>query len=674
MRRLNFSEFIGELRRRNVYRAAVAYAMVAWLLTQVATQVFPFFDIPNAAVRILIVALLLGFPIAMLLASAYEFTPAGIVRTGDLAPTQANSARRVTGRVLDFVIIGVLILVITMLMFERRSFQANNSGAARKGIAVLPFQNLSADPENAYFAGGIQDDVLTNLAKIGDLKVISRTSVMPYANKQQNVREISKALGVTTVLEGSVRRVANRVLVSVQLIDAVKDEHIWADTFERDLSDVFAIQRDLALEIASTLQARLSANEKQRLEARPTQNGGAYLLYLRAQDGFARAQSLDDIDNVAALYERAVELDPSFALAFARLSYAFSTRYHDTRTPAVLEKARLTAREAIRLQSGLPEAHAALGYIYYWGEGNYQRALAEFAIARSGLPNDSEIFAAVAAIERRQGKWSESTADFEKCAALTPKDAFAWLNVATNYYALRDFPTAARILEHGIEVDPKFWTNRGARAFLEIDWKGDLSLLDSLVSGLPENFDPDGQVTIARLQLKLLQRRYEEAVGVVSNSSRDSFTGWVFPMTYSKAVLLGHLYRYMNDKERARAFLHEAQQIAVRSVAENPLDAPRHAILGQIYAALEQKDEAIGEGQRAVELLPESKDAFDGPMMILALAQVYAMLGQADSALPLLQHLLLTPRGVTVPMLQLDPVWDALRGDPRFQRLIEVKK
>src|SRR4029077_10717709 len=280
-----------------------------------------------------------------------------------------------------------------------------------KSIAVLPFQNLSDEKENAYFADGIQDDILTNLSKIGDLKVISRMSVMSYrGDGLRNAREIGKALGVAALLEGRVRRIGNRVRVSVQLINADNDEHIWAEDYDRDLTDVFAIQTDLAQKIASALQAKLSPNEKERIDRRPTQNPDAYLLFLQAHDYASQMDIFHQTSLKAVpLFEQAIKLDPNFALAFAGLSMAESWIYHSTDpTASWRDKARLHADEALRLQPDLPESHLALGYSYYYGDRDYERALAEFEVAKQGLPNDAQAYFAIGAIQRRQGKWTES--------------------------------------------------------------------------------------------------------------------------------------------------------------------------------------------------------------------------------------------------------------------------
>jgi TolB-like protein len=279
---MNRGNFFSELKRRNVYRAAVAYGVVAWFLTQLTTQVFPFFEVPSYAVRFVVIALAVGFPIAMLLAWVYEFTPEGIVRTEDLQPAQARSSQRATGRILDFIIIGVLLMVIAMLVVGRLPFyRQTGESISQKSIAVLPFENLSRDPDNAYFADGIQQEILTRLAKISDLKVISRTSTQRYQSKPGNLSEIGKQLGVANILEGSVQKAADQVRVSVQLLNVQTDSHLWAETYDRKLTDTFSVESEIAKGIAAALQAKLTGREEQALAVKPTSNPQAYDAYLR---------------------------------------------------------------------------------------------------------------------------------------------------------------------------------------------------------------------------------------------------------------------------------------------------------------------------------------------------------------------------------------------------------
>src|ERR1044071_9276782 len=431
------SGFFEELQRRKVYRVAAAYIIAAGFIIQISSAVFPAWELPNWAFRLVVVLLLIGFPIALILAWAYDITPQGIRAT----PTVGTSGSHRRHNLIILIGIGIILSAGAGLFVLPRA----SARKLDKSIAVLPFQNLSDEKENAYFADGIQDDILTNLSKIGDLKVISRTSVMSYrGSAMRNARDIGKALGVAALLEGSVRRMGNRVRVNVQLINANDDEHIWAENYERDLTDVFAIQTDLARRIASALQAKLSPNEKERLDRRPTENPDAYLLFVQAHDYASQREMFRDTSLKAEpLFEQAIKLDPNFALAFAGLSMVESWLYHTSDpVPARREKARLNADEALRLQPDLPEGHLALGFSYYYGDRDYERALAEFEIARRGLPNESQAYLAIGSIQRRQGKWPESTANLEKAASLDPKNTNVLVNLIYSYMALRDFETA----------------------------------------------------------------------------------------------------------------------------------------------------------------------------------------------------------------------------------------
>jgi serine/threonine-protein kinase len=537
-----------------------------------------------------------------------------------------------------------------------------------KSIAVLPFENLSDEKENAYFADGIQDDVLTNLSKIGDLKVISRTSVMPYRGKASNVREIGKTLGVGAILEGSVRRIGNRVRVNVQLINADTDEHMWAEDYDRDLTDVFAIQTDLAQQIVRELQAKLSPMEKAQIERRPTENGEAYLAFMQGHEMFYRADKFrSNTEKAEQLFEKATKLDPNFAGAFAALAWVHDWNYHDfDPTPARKEKARAAAVEALRLQPNLPEAHLAMGFYYYYCERDYQAALDEFAIAKLSLPNSPEVYMAIGAIERRQGKWKESTANLQKAASLSPKDAWVLQNLADNYYATRSFEAADKIFDRAIEAAPSSFGPRAEKAKLAIDWKGDLSVMETALTQVPTGVDPDGLVTFARVQLLLLQRKFSGALAVLQQSPQDASH-----FDKPRELFEGAIYTFLNDKEKAFSAFERARPIAEKALRESPDDASRHVTLGLILAGLGEKELAIAEGKRAVQLLPESQDAFDGPKMTVALAQIYAWTGESDQAIQLLDRSLSTPMGITVPFLKLDPMWEPLRNDPRFQALID---
>ncbi len=603
---LFMSGFFKELQRRKVYRVAAAYIIAAGFIIQVGSAVFPAWELPNWTLRLVVVLLLVGFPIALILAWAYDVTPQGIRPT----PTTATPGTHRRRNLIMLIATGVVVSAAAGFFLLPRA----SARKIDKSIAVLPFQNLSDEKENAYFADGMQDDILTNLSKIGDLKVISRTSVMSYRdNVTRNVREIGKALGVATLLEGSVRRVGNRVRVNVQLINADNDEHIWAEDYDRDLTDVFAIQTDLAQKIASALQAKLSPNEKARLDRRPTLNPDAYLLFVQAHDYANRPDLFRDISSKAEqLFEQATKIDPNFAAAFAGLSMVESWAYHSfDPLPARRDKARAAANQALRLQPDLPEAHLALGFSYYYGDRDYERALAEFEIAKRDLPNEAKAYLAIGAIQRRQGKWAESTANLEKSVALDPKDPEILLNLAFSYMATRDFEAADKTFDHGIEAAPQSFACRALKGELAIRWKGDFSVAEKELALVPLGVDPDGLVTLGRVGVLTLQRKFSEALRVVQQFREETLPGYSTAPS-PKAFVEGTLYTQLGDKVNAHSAFESARVVAERLVRESPEDAARHAMLGQILAGLGQKEAAIAEGKRAVELRPESQDAFDG--------------------------------------------------------------
>jgi TolB-like protein/Tfp pilus assembly protein PilF/predicted negative regulator of RcsB-dependent stress response len=653
--------FFDEVKRRKVYKVAAAYIIAAGGIIQLASAAFPAWDLPNWLLRLVIVLLLMGFPIALILAWAYDITAQGVRATPNLAVPGSRRRRNIAMLVVTGVIISA---GAGFFLLPRVS-----AHKCDKSIAVLPFENLSDDKENAYFADGVQDDVLTNLSKVGDLKVISRTSVMPYRGKTSSVREIGKALGVGAILEGSVRRDGNRVRVNVQLINAENDEHMWAEDYDRDLTDVFAIQTDLAQQIVRELQAKLSPMEKAQIEKKPTQNPDAYLAFVRGHDLFTRPDKLrTDTEQAEQQFERATTLDPKFAGAFAALAWIDDWIYHTfDPTPARKEKARAAAEEAIRLQPDLPEAHLAIGLYYYYGERDYQRALQEFAIAKKSLPNSAEVYMAIASIERRQGKWAQSTVNFEKAASLSPKDSFILVNLADNYRANKNFETADKVFDRAIEAAPGSFNARAAKAMLAFDWKGDLSMMEKELTNMPPGVDPEGMVTYGRVQLRMLQRRFPEALDLLNRISPDFANHDSKPREFFE----GAIYAFLDDKEKARSAFEQARPVAEQSLREAPNDAFRHALLGQILAGLGEKDAAIAEGKRAVHLLPESEDALEGPKATLELAKIYTWTGETDQALLLLDHSLSNPSGVTISSLKIDPIWDPLRSNPRFQALID---
>ena len=658
--------FFHEVKRRKVYRVAAAYIIAAGGVIQLASAAFPAWELPNWALRLVISLLLLGFPIALILAWAYDITSQGVRST----PTAAVPGSHRRRNVIMLVATGVAISAAAGFFLLPRV----SAYKVDKSIAVLPFENLSDDKENAYFADGIQDDVLTNLSKIGDLKVISRTSVMPYRGKASNLREIGKTLGVGNILEGSVRRIGNRVRVNVQLINAENDEHIWAEDYDRDLTDVFAIQTDLAQKIANELRAKLSPSEKAQMEQKPTENGEAYLAFVQAHNLSCAVEDLEKLKQAEQLYERAIELDPNFALAIARYSQLQSwiARTFE-RTPERREKARTLAERALQLQPDLPEAHLARGYSYYWGDNDYDTALKEFEIAKTGLPNESEVYLAIGAIQRRQGKWAESTANLEKAASLNPKDVWALQNLAFNYQMLRNWDLANKTIDRALASDPVALGPLEVKCQLAIAEKGDFSVAEKAfdaVKSVPMSADQKLKTATSRADVFLLERKYRDGLQAAESLPDDqlaAFPGALFGKYYS----IGFARKALRDEAGAREAFLKAKDAVEEELKRSPDVEKTHIQLAKVLAQLGERVAALAETQRATELLPESKDAFGGPEITAGVAEVYTILGDNDRAIEILDGLLSRPSAVTVQTLKINPIWDPLRSDPRFQALLD---
>jgi TolB-like protein/Tfp pilus assembly protein PilF len=659
------SGFFEEVKRRKVYRVAVAYVIAAGGIIQLGSAAFPAWELPNWALRLVIVLLLVGFPIALILAWAFDVTPQGIRATPDVAVPRTHRRRNV----IMLVATGVIVSAIAGFFLLPRISSAHKID---KSIAVLPFENLSDDKENAYFADGIQDDVLTNLSKIGDLKVISRTSVMPYRGKASNVREIGKALGVGAILEGSVRRVGNRVRVNVQLICADTDEHLWAEDYDRELTDVFAIQTDLAQKIAQALQAKLSPGEKSQMERKPTENAEAYLAFVQAHNLSCAFEDLEKLKQSEQLYARAIELDPNFALAIARYSQLESWFLHDIdRTPERREKARTLAERALQLQPDLPEAHLALGFVYYYGDNNYDAALREFEIAQRGLPNESEVYLAIGAIQRRQGKWAESTANLEKAASLNPKDTWPLQNLSFNYQMLRDFRKANQTIDRALALDPKGFSLLEVKSKLAIVENGDFGVAERALAALQSAKISNAEklkAASARADIFLLERKYQEGLQAAENLPDDQIAAFPGHLS-SKYYYIGFARKALHDDTGAQAAFLKAKNTLEDQLKRTPDSPDIHIQLAKVLAFLGEKDSALAEAKRATELVPQS-DAFGGPEIMSGVAEVYATLGENDRAIEVLDRLLSRPSGVTAQVLKINPIWDPLRSDPGFQALL----
>jgi TolB-like protein/Flp pilus assembly protein TadD len=646
--------FFAELKRRKVYRVAIAYAVVGWLVVQIATQVFPPLDIPNWAIRLVIAAVALGFPIALLLAWAYDLTPEGIKRTDDVDLTDARPSRALPP-----------------------------SEIPEKSIAVLPFENLSDDQQNTYFADGIQDDILSSLAKVADLKVISRTSVRQFRGSARNLREIGQALGVAHILEGTVRRAGNRVRVVAQLINARTDGQLWSDTFDREITDLFALQSELAEQITTALRANLSPREKASIQIHSTKDLAAYELFLRARDLFRWSGVGDPLENgekALRFIDQAIARDPQFALAYCLASRLNGELYwfgHD-RSRVRLTKAKAAAEVALRLRPELGDAHLALAFFYYLGHRDYERARKEIQIAQRATPNDAEVWEAGGAVHRRQGHWDEAVANFEKARYLDPRNFSVLSNLAETLVAMHQYSEAQYAIDNALVINPQAYMFSIARASMELQRKGDTAPLRSALHAIPREFDPGGAVTTVAIRLGLMEREFDEAARVISGSARERFTdiglggtaGMLDGYTFPKSWYEGLIERSRGNVGTAQRAFEAAERVVESDLGQWPDDAKGIMMLALIHAALGRKEDALREGRRATESLPISRDAYDGPLLATNLAVIYAQVGEREQALEQLTRLVGMPNGPTPGTLRVEPEWDALRDDPRFEKLL----
>lgn len=667
--------FFAELKRRNVYKVAVAYAIVAWLLIQIATQVLPFFETPGWVVRSVIVLLLLGFPIALVLAWAYELTPDGVTRTENVDPQK--SIQRRTGRKLDFLIIGVLAAVIAWLVFDRvRGRPAESSKTPDKSIAVLPFENLSAEPENAHFAAGVQDEILSTLAKIAELKVISRTSTNFYkASGPRNLREIAGQLGVAYLLEGSVQRAHNRVRVNAQLVRAQDDAHVWAQSYDRELSDVFAIQTEIANTIAGQLQARISPTERAAIDLPGTADVAALELYMRARaltlaTGFS-ADARGALLQAVQLLSQALTRDPSFYQAQCELASAHIYLYYygDDHTPARLALAEEAIQKALRIRPEGGEAHLARAENLYRAHRDYDGALAELEQARRVLPNNSRVFALRGYIERRQNKHEQALANLERALELDPRNLGIAQQISISYDLLRRYPEEIRAIDRALAIQPDNLETRAARADVFFNWQGDPGPLREILEPL-RGTNPAGLKQLANfwISLAVAERNVAEAEAALNALPEVGFRNNEVFLT--KSFLRGLIARMGGDNTAAQAAFTAARIEQEKTVQTQPDYGPPLVVLAIIDAALGRKEEALSTARRAVELLPPERDPVGGAHMLEYAAVTAAWVGEKALACDQLRRSTKLPGGPGYGQLKLFAYWDPLRGEPCFEEIV----
>jgi TolB-like protein/class 3 adenylate cyclase/Tfp pilus assembly protein PilF len=580
-------------------------------------------------------------------------------------------------------LLSAVALSISFFIFFRRAAPMITGGLSQitaaiseKSIAVLPFDNLSEEKGNAYFTDGVQDEILTDLAKVADLKVISRTSVMQYkSGAERNLRDIAKALGVAHVLEGTVQRAGERVRVSAQLIDARTDTHLWAEHYDRELADVFRIQSEIAEKIVSQLKAKLSPREKAAIEEKPTNDLAAYDLYLRAKDlvdalAFI-ASGTENLLEATRLLDSAIARDPSFLLAYCHLARAHDIIYFlgFDHTPARLALADAAVKAALRLRSDSGEAHLALAQHLYWGSRDYERARQELAIARRALPNEPLALVLSGYIDRRQNRWGDSTQELERALELDPRNLFILQQISYCYEYLRRFKDMAAVLDRVVSINPNDVNTRAQRAYVDLAWRADVQPLHAAIESIITQ-DAKAASTISDrwILLALCERDSSAAERAVAVMQADACydQGIPFPHAWCEGVVS----RQRGDNAAAHNAFTRARAEVEEMLRKEPNYAEAYCVLGMIDAALGKKEEAVREGQHAVELLPIAKDALNGALLIEYFAITCAWANEKELALEQLAYAARIPSNVSYGHLRLHPYWDPLRGDPRFEKIV----
>jgi TolB-like protein len=686
------SGLLEQLRQRKLVQWALAYGAAAFALLQGVDIVAQQFGWADGVRRGITIALLMGFFVTLVLAWYHG----------------ERGAQRVSGA--ELLILALLLAIGGAILWRfapgmretgptAQSVAARRSGAGdrsvgtkndsaaadRKSIAVLPFESLSEDKANAYFASGMQDMILTKLSGIGDMKVISRTSTQKYASHPDNLKSIALELGVATILEGSVQKAGNDVLINVQLIDAGTDAHVWAEAYPRTLENIFGVEGEVAQKIAASLHAALTRDERVALENKPTRNVAAYDAYLRGLALARSATSSQEHEQAAGEFRTAVRLDQGFALAWAELVWLETDAYwfgFDT-TPARLAAAKATLDRAEALAPDLPQVQMARAVYLYHGLRDFAGAMTVIRKAQLGLPNDARVWFVSAIIERRVGKWDEALADYARARSLDPNDPTTIWDIQLTYIVQHRFAEALKVIDADIEAHPEFFGISVSELEVFAEW--DLGGLDAVDRVLRAAKSDAADVVALRARQALYRRDFRTASDLFGRAiaAGDDVRSVLVVAAYLPASVGWQLLQALSEQrggspETAAKIYARVQELARAGLAEKSgsenANAAWHAILGEANAGLGQRDAAVTEGRAAVALIPESVDAFEGPYWQDCLARIYALNGDAEHARPLIERLLRTNGSMITPaMLKFDPVWDSIRDDPAFNKLLETR-
>lgn len=668
-----FGSFLEELRRRHVYRVAIAYAAIGWLLAQVITQVLPVFEMPLAMQRLAVLIVIAGFPVALLVAWFYELGPSGLRRdTGEGTP-------RGRFRRMDFAILGLVVLsiAVTAVLWRTEAFGSKSAAVATvdagaKSVAVLPFQNLSDDHANAYFAIGMQEQIRNQLTRLSGLKVVSSGSQGKYQSHPDDPRSIGQELGVGTLLEGSVQKSGDEARISLQLIDVATNTSIWAETYDRNLSHIFTVESEVAANVADALRVRLLPKERQQLAVAPTRNPQAYDALLRGEAAQQRAEvswQKVDIDAAIAAFQEAVADDPQFALAYARLGYAYvwTTNFlTGIDVPTMLEHSRDAFGKALALNPDLPEAHVAAGFYHFWADGDDAAAAGQFKEALALNPQNAEAQLALGDVEQDLGHLDDAEIAIKRALTLDPRSVLAWQALAGVQWDKRQYAEADRSLLKAVAINPDAGLTWGMRDYDAYYATGEGTAQYAMILAAPPKVRANPTHLVDRAESLYHMHDYARALALFKTSKGSTYgatslCGWQADTEWA-----------MGDRVAATAEYQRCVGLILAD-AGHAKNAIASARLGWFYARLGRAQDAEREGLRAVALLPLAKSWDGGAFMLYYMAKIWAQLGRADKAVPILAELLDTDHGnaVSIATVRTAIEWDPIRNRPEFKQLLQ---
>jgi TolB-like protein/Tfp pilus assembly protein PilF len=670
---VNRKNFFAELKRRNVYKVAIAYVVAGWALSQGIAQVLPVFDVPNWIIRFIVLLIIIGLPIALVLAWMFELTPHGIKRTADVDLAEVRSRSHAW---VYIVVVGALVSIGLLLAGRYTAGTKTSSPSANqrgtKSIAVLPFVNMSSDKNDEYLSDGVSEELINALSKITDLQVKARTSSFAFKGKNEDIQKIGALLHVTHLLEGSVAKAGNKLRITAQLVQSADGNHLWSDTYDREMQDIFAVRTDVAQQVAAALKVRLLGEVKERLDQRPTENLAAYEAYLKALDLLARPRARLQALMAVDVLNEAVRLDPEFALAWAKLAEVNAALYFQQldMTPARKEAARVAAETATNLRPDATATLLANAFYRYHILRDYEGARVLFEKIRQENPSNSEAVRALALVARRQGRWTESLHLFEQAAQLNPRDAEFLADWSWTLQVTRQFRQSMEVLDRALEISPNDAEMLANKATI-YQSEGNLPAAAKVLEKM--DYDSSAEPCLmAGISQFFFERRYRDAIQFTQKILSQPTPKRMFTSSYVR-LSLAVAQDLAGEKAEAKATYAQVRDEMEKFVREQPNNVFVVSGLASAYAGLGNKEAALREGERSLAMASSIDDAVVAPGIEEFLARTETQLGETDRAISRLEHLLTipySPGSITQALLRLDPSWDPLRNHPRFQKLV----